>query len=212
MSMAMMAPKIEDLTLSITEEIHVKATTDVTFEALLEELTSGMTGAENKPLQLKIEAWPGGRWHRDLGDGNGHLWAHVQSIKRPTLLEFHGPLMMSSRRRVECAVPAERGAGRHVDQVSSLRAGSDLGRLSGRESPRDGSTSTSRRSSARRRSSERAPQRYPSANGFLSGSSSCSRDERRMKEPRRRANGAHLRATGSTLPRCNSVSWSNRLM
>ena len=95
MSTAMTLPKIEDLTLSITEEIHVKATPQVTFEALLEELTSGMTGAENKPLQLKIEAWPGGRWYRDLGDGNGHLWAHVQAIKRPTLLEFYGPLMMS---------------------------------------------------------------------------------------------------------------------
>jgi hypothetical protein len=95
MSTAMAVPKVEDLTLSITEEIHVKATPKVTFEALLEELTSGMTGAENKPLQLKIEAWPGGRWYRDLGDGNGHLWAHVQSIKWPTLLEFYGPLMMS---------------------------------------------------------------------------------------------------------------------
>ena len=32
---------------------------------------------------------------RDLGDGNGHYWATVQAIKRPTLLEFCGPLMMS---------------------------------------------------------------------------------------------------------------------
>jgi hypothetical protein len=95
MSTAMTVPKVEDLTLTITEEIHVKATPEVTFEALLEELSSGMTGAENKPLQLKIEAWPGGRWYRDLGDGSGHLWAHVQAIKRPTLLEFYGPLMMS---------------------------------------------------------------------------------------------------------------------
>ena len=38
---------------------------------------------------------PGGRWYRDLGDNNGHLWGHVQSIKRPTLLEFYGPLFMS---------------------------------------------------------------------------------------------------------------------
>ena len=95
MSTAMTVPKVEDLTLSITDEIHVKATPEVTFEALLEELSSGMTGAENKPLQLKIEAWPGGRWYRDLGDGNGHLWAHVQAIKRPTLLEFYGPLITS---------------------------------------------------------------------------------------------------------------------
>ena len=44
---------------------------------------------------MTLEAWPGGRWFRDLGDGNGHLWGHVQAIKRPTLLEITGPLMMS---------------------------------------------------------------------------------------------------------------------
>lgn len=95
MSTALQVPKVEDLTLSITEEIHVKATLEATFAALLEQLGPGMTGAEEKPMPMKIEAWPGGRWYRDLGDGNGHLWAHVQAIKRPTLLEFCGPLMMS---------------------------------------------------------------------------------------------------------------------
>jgi hypothetical protein len=89
------AARVEDLTLNITEEIHVKAPLEVTFAALLEQLGSGMTQAENKPMPMKIEPWPGGRWYRDLGDGNGHLWAHVQSIKKPTLLEFYGPLMMS---------------------------------------------------------------------------------------------------------------------
>ena len=44
---------------------------------------------------MKIEPWPGGRWYRDLGDGNGHFWGHVQAIKRPTLLEITGPLFMS---------------------------------------------------------------------------------------------------------------------
>jgi uncharacterized protein YndB with AHSA1/START domain len=46
-------------------------------------------------MPMKIEAWPGGRWYRDLGDGNGHLWGHVQAIKRPTLFEITGPLFMS---------------------------------------------------------------------------------------------------------------------
>src|SRR5215471_4750931 len=95
MSTAATESAIDDLTLSITEEIHVNAAPGVTFEALLEELGRGMTGAENQPTPLKIEAWPGGRWYRDLGDGNGHFWAHVQAIKRPTLLEFSGPLFMS---------------------------------------------------------------------------------------------------------------------
>ncbi|HEX4001335.1 MAG TPA: SRPBCC domain-containing protein [Candidatus Acidoferrales bacterium] len=92
---AAMAPKVEDLTLNITQEIHVKAPLDVTFAALLEELGAGMTQGDSKPMPMKVEPWPGGRWYRDLGDGNGHLWAHVQSIKKPTLLEFYGPLMMS---------------------------------------------------------------------------------------------------------------------
>ena len=35
------------------------------------------------------------RVRADLGDGNGHLWGHVQAIKRPMLLEITGPLMMS---------------------------------------------------------------------------------------------------------------------
>ena len=46
-------------------------------------------------MPMKLEAWPGGRWYRDLGDGNGHFWGHVQAIKRPTLLEITGPLFMS---------------------------------------------------------------------------------------------------------------------
>ena len=46
-------------------------------------------------MPMKIEPWPGGRWYRDLGDDNGHFWAHVQAIKRPSLLELTGPLFMS---------------------------------------------------------------------------------------------------------------------
>src|SRR5213080_202782 len=87
--------KIEDLTLNVTEEIHVRATLEATFAALLEQLGPFNETAEDKPMPMKIEPWPGGRWFRDLGDGNGHLWGHVQAIKRPTLLEITGPLMMS---------------------------------------------------------------------------------------------------------------------
>jgi hypothetical protein len=89
------ATKIEDLTMNITEEIHVKAPLEVTFETLLEQLGPLLSGADDRPVSMKIEPWPGGRWYRDLGDNNGHLWGHVQAIKRPTLLEIYGPLMMS---------------------------------------------------------------------------------------------------------------------
>ena len=46
-------------------------------------------------MKFELEEWPGGRWFRDLGNGTGHLWGFVQSIKAPTLLEFYGPMMMS---------------------------------------------------------------------------------------------------------------------
>ena len=85
---------IENLTVTITQEIHVRAPLDVTFEALLEQLGPGNETPE-RPMPMKLEAWPGGRWFRDLGDGNGHFWGHVQAIKRPTLLEITGPLFMS---------------------------------------------------------------------------------------------------------------------
>lgn len=89
---------IEDLTLKIVEEIHVRASIDKTFEALLEQLgplNEAGEAHERRPMPMKLEAWPGGRWYRDLGGENGHFWAHVQAIKRPSLLEFVGPLFMS---------------------------------------------------------------------------------------------------------------------
>jgi hypothetical protein len=89
------ATKIEDLTLNITQEIHVKASLETTFAALLDQLGPLNDTPEGQAMPLKIEPWPGGRWYRDLGSNNGHLWGHVQAIKRPTLLEFTGPLFMS---------------------------------------------------------------------------------------------------------------------
>jgi uncharacterized protein YndB with AHSA1/START domain len=86
---------IEKMTLSITEEIRVEAPIDVTFATLIEQLGPFNETPEGQSMNMKIEAWPGGRWYRDLGDGNGHFWGHVQAIKRPTLLEICGPLFMS---------------------------------------------------------------------------------------------------------------------
>jgi uncharacterized protein YndB with AHSA1/START domain len=89
------APAIEKMTLSLTEEIHVQAPLEVTFAALLEQLGPFNETPEGNSMSMKIEPWPGGRWYRDLGDGNGHFWGHVQAIKKPTLLEITGPLFMS---------------------------------------------------------------------------------------------------------------------
>ena len=121
---------IEDLTLEIKQEIHVKASLEKTFAALLEQLGPRNERVDGTPMPLKLEAWPGGRWYRDLGDGNGHLWAHVQAIKKPTLLEFCGPLFMSYPGLLEFAIPAEGTRRWNADRVPSHGARSDHGRAS----------------------------------------------------------------------------------
>jgi len=86
---------IESLTLIVSKEIRVQASLEDTFAALLEQIGSENDTPEGNKMPMKIEPWPGGRWYRDLGENNGHLWGHVQAIKRPTLLEIWGPLFMS---------------------------------------------------------------------------------------------------------------------
>lgn len=89
------AAGIESLTLNVTQEVHVRASLETTFAALLEQIGPENDTPDGRLMPMKIEPWPGGRWYRDLGEGNGHLWGHVQAIKRPTLLEITGPLFMS---------------------------------------------------------------------------------------------------------------------
>ena len=86
---------IENMTLDIKQEIHVNASLEVTFAALLQQIGPQNERGAGDPMPMIIEPWPGGRWYRDLGDNNGHLWGHVQAIKRPNLLEICGPLFAS---------------------------------------------------------------------------------------------------------------------
>ncbi|HTW32096.1 MAG TPA: SRPBCC domain-containing protein [Candidatus Sulfotelmatobacter sp.] len=94
MSVTPTLPGIESLSLIVTQEIFVEAPIATTFATLLEQMGPEQETSEKK-MPMKLEAWPGGRWFRDLGDNNGHFWGHVQAIKRPTLLEIVGPLFMS---------------------------------------------------------------------------------------------------------------------
>lgn len=93
--MTLTLPGIETLSLSVNEEIRVRASLDTTFTALLEQLGPHNQMQDGTPMPMKLEPWPGGRWFRDLGDSNGHFWGSVQAIKRPSLLEISGPLFMS---------------------------------------------------------------------------------------------------------------------
>ena len=68
-----------------------RASIEVTFAALLDHLGPYNETQVDRPMPMKLEAWPGGRWYRDLGDNSGHYWGAVQAIKKPTLLEICGP-------------------------------------------------------------------------------------------------------------------------
>ena len=90
------APASEIQTFTITEEIVVHASLEQTFQSLVAQMGRLNETPEGTPLPMVLEARPGGRWYRELGGENGHLWGFVQSIKRPVLLEIWGPLFMST--------------------------------------------------------------------------------------------------------------------
>jgi hypothetical protein len=94
--MTLTASMFENLTLSVVQEIRVRAPLQITFASLIEQLGIHNELPDGTPMPMKLEPWPGGRWFRDLGDGNGHFWGNVQAIKKPTLLEISGPLFMSN--------------------------------------------------------------------------------------------------------------------
>ena len=92
-------PTIQDeqaiQTLEVIKDMEIAAPIDMVFETILEQMGPYNVHPDGSPLPMKLEAWPGGRWYRDLGNNSGHFWGHVQAILSPTLLEITGPLFMS---------------------------------------------------------------------------------------------------------------------
>jgi uncharacterized protein YndB with AHSA1/START domain len=82
-------------TLNIQQEIAIAAPIETAWEAVLDQMGPQSVMPDGKPFPFVLEAWPGGRLYRDLGNSTGHLWGHVQVIKPPKLLEIWGPMMMS---------------------------------------------------------------------------------------------------------------------
>jgi hypothetical protein len=82
-------------TFTIKREDRIEASIEIVFETILEQIGPLNSKPDGVKMPMVLEAWPGGRWYRDLGKDNGHMWGHVQAIKRPDLLEIYGPLFMS---------------------------------------------------------------------------------------------------------------------
>lgn len=90
-----MTELMNQVTLDVSQTLQVGAAIGDAYKALVLQLSSENSTGDNKPMPMVLEEWPGGRWFRDLGAGQGHLWGFVQVIKPPTLIEIHGPLFMS---------------------------------------------------------------------------------------------------------------------
>ena len=72
-------------------EITIDAPPVAVQKAVVEDIGQWMVSPENnQSMQLRIEPFVGGRVFRDLGDGNGHLWAHI-SVLKSGLIEMTGP-------------------------------------------------------------------------------------------------------------------------
>lgn len=93
----MVAPADHDTfrTLNLVKETEVAAPIEIAWAATLAELGPEGQMPDGTAFPMTFEAWPGGRWFRDLGDNAGHLWGHVQVIKPPKLIEVNGPMFMS---------------------------------------------------------------------------------------------------------------------
>jgi len=83
-------------TFEIIKQEEIAAPLAIVFETILEQMGPLNSVPNGGPMPMKLEAWPGGRWFRDLGNDTGHFWGTVQAIKPPSLLEICGPLFMST--------------------------------------------------------------------------------------------------------------------
>ena len=90
-----MSEPAKDLMLKVEQEIDISAGAEKVFQSVLENLGDLFGPGGQTGMNMKLEPWVGGRWFRDLGNGQGHLWGHVQVMKAPKLLELYGPLFMS---------------------------------------------------------------------------------------------------------------------
>jgi uncharacterized protein YndB with AHSA1/START domain len=118
----------------IIKEEEIAAPIDIVFETILEQM-GPLNSTPEKPMPMVLEAHPGGRWFRDLGNDTGHFWGLVQAINPPSLLEISGPLFMSMpavsnlqyRLREENGVTRMKFVHRAMGWVGEMERGVDVG-------------------------------------------------------------------------------------
>ena len=109
---------IESLMLEVNQDIRVRASLETTFAALLEQIGPENESPERK-MPMKLEAWPGGRWFRDLGNGDGASLGTRPGDQASDAAGDHWAAVYVVCGCVESAVSAERRERGDSDQVSS---------------------------------------------------------------------------------------------
>ena len=95
--MPAVAPGIEQLTLTITEEILVRSSIANTFAALLEQMGPANEGHEQAPMPMVLEARPGSPLvPRISATTTATCGATCRRSRRPRCSRSHGPLFMSA--------------------------------------------------------------------------------------------------------------------
>lgn len=80
------------LDLDVQLELTIEASPTEVQRAVLHDIKLWFVSPQNnQSMGLSIEPHVGGRLFRDLGQGLGHLWAHI-SVLKPGLIELVGPL------------------------------------------------------------------------------------------------------------------------
>ena len=85
------------LDLDYSMEITIGAPPDAVLDAIVKDVNTWFVNPENgETMGFELEARPGGRFFRDLGNDAGHLWGFVQVFKPGSLLELIGPMWFES--------------------------------------------------------------------------------------------------------------------
>jgi len=87
--------------LEFLKEEEIAAPIDVVFETILEEMErlEGQGGT----MPMKLEAWPGGRWFRDLGMARGTGGARCSRSSLRRCWRFAGLCLCRSQRSRMCS-------------------------------------------------------------------------------------------------------------
>ena len=123
-----MAATIQEQAVSafeIVKEEEIAAPIEIVFETILEQM-GPMNSTPEKPMPMKLEAWPGGRWFRDLGDNTGHFWGVVQAIKAAVAAGDLRTAVYVDAGGIEPAVPAD--GGERIDAGAVCASGDGMDR------------------------------------------------------------------------------------